>query len=79
MTSTDGSRIPYRGSAWRNQHFRSLFLQFFLPQITFVSSGKPPRTIRDALRDLVPFGQFKKCEKHLWKNVTFSKVASASM
>ena len=55
------------------------FCKFFLPQITFVSSGKPPRTIRDALRDLVPFGQFKKCEKHLWKNVTFSKVASASM
>ena len=26
------------------------------------------------LRNLVPFVQFKKREKHLWKNVTFSKV-----
>ena len=27
------------------------------------------------LRDLVPFVQFKKCEKHSWTSVTFSKVA----
>ena len=26
----------------------------------------------DALRDLVPFAQFKKREKHPWKSVTFS-------
>ena len=31
--------------------------------------------ICDALRDLVPFVQSKKCEKHSWKSVTFSKVA----
>ena len=31
--------------------------------------------ICDALRDLVPFLQFKKREKHPWKTVTFSKVA----
>ena len=31
--------------------------------------------IRDTLRDLVPFVQFKKCEKHPWGRVTFSKVA----
>ena len=31
--------------------------------------------ISDALRDLVPFVQFKKCEKHPWKSVNFSKVA----
>ena len=29
----------------------------------------------DALRDLVPFVQSKKREKHPWKSVTFSKVA----
>ena len=29
----------------------------------------------DALRDLVPFVQFKKREKHPWRSVTFSKVA----
>ena len=29
----------------------------------------------DALRDLVPFVQLKKHEKHPWGSVTFSKVA----
>ena len=29
----------------------------------------------DALCDLVPFVQFKKREKHLWRSVNFSKVA----
>ena len=31
--------------------------------------------ICDALRDLVPFLQFKKREKHPWRSVDFSKVA----
>ena len=31
--------------------------------------------ICDALRDLVPFVQFKKREKQPWKSVTFSEVA----
>ena len=31
--------------------------------------------ICDALCDLVPFVQFKKCEKHPWKCVAFGKVA----
>ena len=29
----------------------------------------------NALRDLVPFVQFKKREKHPWRSVTFKKVA----
>ena len=29
----------------------------------------------DALRDLTPFVQFKKHEKHSWRSVTSSKVA----
>ena len=29
----------------------------------------------DALRDLVPFSQFKKREKHPWRIITLSKVA----
>ena len=33
----------------------------------------------DSLRDLVPFVQFKKREKHPWKTVTFRKVASCSL
>ena len=32
------------------------------------------RKICDALRDLVPFVEFKKREKDLWRSVTFSKV-----
>ena len=32
-------------------------------------------TIYNVLRDLVPFVQFKQCEKHPWGSVTFSKVA----
>ena len=31
----------------------------------------------DVLRDLVLFVQFKKCEKHTWRSVTFSKVAGS--
>ena len=30
----------------------------------------------DALRDLVPFVQFKKHEKHPWRSVNFGKVAA---
>ena len=32
-------------------------------------------TVCDVFRDLVPFVQFKKREKHLWRSVIFSKVA----
>ena len=31
---------------------------------------------REALRDLVPFVQFKKSEIHQWRSVTFSKVTT---
>ena len=31
--------------------------------------------ICDVLRDLVPFAQFKKREKHPWRSASFSKVA----
>ena len=33
-------------------------------------------SICDALRDLVPYVQFKKREKHSWRSVTFSKVTA---
>ena len=33
------------------------------------------KIISDALRDLLPFVQFKKREKHLWRNDSFSKAA----
>ena len=32
-----------------------------------------------ALRDLVPFVQFKKREKHPWRSVNFSKVAKLTL
>ena len=31
----------------------------------------------DVLRDLVPFAQFKKREKHLWRSVTFALLKVA--
>ena len=34
--------------------------------------------ICDALRDLIPFVQFEKREKHPWRSVYFSKVAGFS-
>ena len=37
--------------------------------------SKNGRHICGALRDLVPYTQFKKREKHPWKSVNFSKVA----
>ena len=33
----------------------------------------------DALRDFVPFAEFKKCEKHLWRSVTFSNVTDPGL
>ena len=33
----------------------------------------------NALRDLVPFAQFRKCEKQPWKSVTFIKAAGFKM
>ena len=38
----------------------------------------PIKHICDALRNLVPFAQFKKREKHPWRSVTFSKVLSSN-
>ena len=41
------------------------------PLLKFVSMS----LMCGALRDLVPFVQFKKCAKHPWRSVTFGKVA----
>ena len=37
------------------------------------------RAQSNALGDLIPFVQFKKREKHLWRSVTFSEVAGFSL
>ena len=41
----------------------------------YLLNGRLCLCISDVLRNLVSFVQFKKCEKHPWRNVTFSKVA----
>ena len=43
---------------------------------TFTLSIQQPFYICDTLRDLLPVVQFKEREKHPWRSVTFSKVAS---
>ena len=55
---------------WNMLH--DLQLVLFLTKVFFLLKTKK---ICDALRDLVPFGQFKKREKHPWRSVTYSKVA----
>ena len=46
---------------------------------SLVGSGHPDKySYVMLLRDLVPFVQFKKCKKHPWRSVTFSKVAGDS-
>ena len=44
----------------------------------FVSSGNNSQ-ICDALRDLIPFVQFKKREKHRWRSVTLTKIAGQKL
>ena len=46
--------------------------------ISFFDAKRSSKTICDALRDLVPFVQFEKREKHPWRSVNFSKVAAWS-
>ena len=41
----------------------------------FDQFGQYFNLICDALRDYVPFAQFKKREKRSWRSVTFSKEA----
>ena len=41
--------------------------------------NRKPLTTCDALHDFVSFVQFKKCEKHPWRSVNFSKVARFSL
>ena len=57
----------------------------FVPALIIMASGLRHAAglamfnICDALRDLVPFVQFKKREKHPWRSVNFSKVAGFSL
>ena len=44
----------------------------FWPTLFFFKGNS--KAICGALRDLAPFVQFKKREKHPWRSVTFSKV-----
>ena len=67
--------------SWKKRvHF---LLRLFHEHLCFTSIyrvlSKVSEYICDALRDLVPFVQFKKLEKHLWRSVNFSKVAGFSL
>ena len=56
------------------------FIEILLPvQLeTQISNLSKHVNMCDALRDLVPFVQFKKREKHPWKSVTFRKLQAYS-
>ena len=57
----------------------------FAPQLGHCSSTnnqwkrKIQPNICDALRNLVPFVQFKNFEKHPWRSITFSKVVGLTL
>ena len=60
--------------------FPSLFFVFHKKDLVLRSlSTRYMKFKCDALRDLVPFLQFKKCEKQPWTSVNFSKVAGLSI
>ena len=50
-------------------HVMESLFTFDMPVLEFVN-------IRDVMRNLVPFVQFKKREKLPWRSVTFSKIAT---
>ena len=57
----------------RKKQFNSIRFEHY-----YEKSWESTQDICDALRDLVPFVQFKKCEKHPWRSVNFSKVGCFS-
>ena len=53
---------------------------FVLEHIYFwILSSISQFIMQDTLHDLVPFVQYKKHEKHLWRSITFSKVTRFSL
>ena len=50
-----------------------MVLGFFFLGIDFLEAEEI--YVIDALRNLVPFLQFRKREKHPWRSVTFRKIA----
>ena len=56
----------------------SLVMKFLLRTILIFSILLRFNWHCDALRNLVPFVQFKKCETHPWRSATFNKVADWS-
>ena len=73
---------------WRHNHLQKLLQSYKIfsgsslmddnldPTLLLKSQ---PVKICGTLGDLVSFVQFKKCEKHPWRSVTFSKVAWFSL
>ena len=63
------------------QFWNSSEIQFFLTlsESHPVASGNNPSCLYDVLRNLVPFVQFKKREKHPCRSVTFSNTKSNTL
>ena len=51
---------------------------FKLCHFTITNEFQKSNTVCDALRNLVPFVQFKKCEKHPWRSVNFNQVTKSN-
>ena len=60
---------------WRTESLKTSFFLFGEIDEKKEIIGTCKRILRDALRDLVPFLQFKKREKNPWRSVTLIKVA----
>ena len=62
--------------AVKNYEKQARFVLFLTKVSTLYRLASTSKYTCDPLRDLVPFAQFKKREKHPWKSATFSKVVS---
>ena len=72
-------RTSLEGYFWHSSEHQTLKGQYFY-FFKFGINLKSSRNSKcDALSDLVPFAQFKDCEKHPWWSVILSKVAGFSL
>ena len=70
--------LTQKGKKWLLEIFSSCFKSFDIVS-SDASVERVIISICDALRDVVPFVQFKKCEEHPWRSVNFSKVTVWSL
>ena len=68
--------FPYLQKSW---NYNTNYATFVLYIVSWTNLDSSKVKIWDALRNLVPFVQFKKREKHSWLLVPFRKVTSSSL